>query len=61
MTAFKNGKSSNLKVRAKRFKANARERSRMHSLNDALDKLRKSVPIQHITIGSNPGILTNLK
>ncbi len=40
----------------RRFKANARERNRMHGLNEALDRLRKCVPIKCITIGSNPGI-----
>jgi hypothetical protein len=55
MTTSKFGKSCNSKFRNRRFKANARERNRMHSLNDALDKLRKCVPIENITIGSNPG------
>ncbi|ESN90435.1 hypothetical protein HELRODRAFT_70666, partial [Helobdella robusta] len=32
------------KLRARRIKANARERNRMHGLNDALDRLRKHVP-----------------
>ena len=46
---------SSVKFKVRRFKANARERNRMHSLNDALDKLRKSIPIQSVSIGSNPG------
>ena len=32
------------KLRVRRLKANARERNRMHGLNDALDVLRKHVP-----------------
>lgn len=43
------------KTNSRRFKANARERNRMHSLNEALDRLRKCVPIDTITIGTNPG------
>ncbi len=33
-----------VKLKVRRVKANARERSRMHGLNDALDVLRKHVP-----------------
>lgn len=33
------------KTKLRRCKANARERNRMHGLNDALDKLRKVIPI----------------
>ena len=33
-----------IKLKVRRVKANARERSRMHGLNDALDILRKHVP-----------------
>ncbi|XP_074030261.1 uncharacterized protein [Leptinotarsa decemlineata] len=36
------------KVRLRRSKANARERNRMHGLNDALDRLRSHMPI-HLT------------
>ncbi|KAG5871674.1 hypothetical protein JTB14_007357 [Gonioctena quinquepunctata] len=36
------------KVRLRRSKANARERNRMHGLNDALDRLRSHIPI-HLT------------
>lgn len=50
---------SSVKFKVRRFKANARERNRMHSLNDALDKLRKSIPIESVCIGSNPGKNTN--
>lgn len=31
----------------KRFKANARERNRMHGLNQALDKLRQCIPLNY--------------
>lgn len=34
------------KLRMRRVKANARERNRMHGLNEALDELRKHVPCQ---------------
>lgn len=37
------------KLRVRRMKANARERSRMHGLNGALDDLRKHVPCQSKT------------
>ncbi|GLH08627.1 Basic helix-loop-helix neural transcription factor TAP [Gryllus bimaculatus] len=33
-------------MRARRHKANARERHRMHGLNAALDRLRRCVPVQ---------------
>ncbi|XP_044734052.1 neurogenic differentiation factor 1 [Chrysoperla carnea] len=33
------------KVKSRRFKANARERNRMHGLNAALDRLRSCVPL----------------
>lgn len=39
---FPNGRGERVKVR--RQEANARERSRMHGLNDALESLRKVVP-----------------
>ncbi|CAG7823702.1 unnamed protein product, partial [Allacma fusca] len=32
------------KFKIRRYKANARERNRMHGLNEALDKLRKCIP-----------------
>ncbi|NWH55667.1 NDF4 factor, partial [Fregata magnificens] len=32
------------RFRARRVKANARERTRMHGLNDALDNLRRVMP-----------------
>ena len=35
-----------VKLKVRRVKANTRERSRMHGLNDALDELRKHVPCQ---------------
>ncbi|XP_066995536.2 neurogenic differentiation factor 4 [Anabrus simplex] len=34
------------KMRARRHKANARERHRMHGLNAALDRLRRCLPVQ---------------
>ncbi|XP_032366695.1 neurogenic differentiation factor 6-A [Etheostoma spectabile] len=37
------------RVRLRRIEANARERNRMHSLNNALDRLRKVVPCQSKT------------
>lgn len=39
-------------MRARRTKANARERNRMHQLNDAFDKLRQHVPLQQPTDAS---------
>lgn len=43
---LKSKKSSvNLKIRARRRKANARERNRMHQLNAAFDRLRQHMPI----------------
>lgn len=41
----KQGPSRVVKTKLRRNKANARERSRMHGLNAALDKLRTVVPI----------------
>jgi len=38
------------KFRTRRFKANARERHRMHALNSALDKLRRSVKLQKVFV-----------
>lgn len=38
-----------VKLRVRRMKANARERTRMHGLNGALDDLRKHVPCQSKT------------
>lgn len=38
-------KASFAKEATKRFKANQRERNRMHGLNDALDRLRRCVPL----------------
>lgn len=38
-----------LKLRVRRVKANSRERSRMHGLNDALDVLREHVPCHSST------------
>lgn len=35
-----------VKLKQRRVKANARERNRMHGLNEALDELRKHVPCQ---------------
>ncbi|XP_076439763.1 uncharacterized protein LOC143279570 [Babylonia areolata] len=35
-----------VKLKQRRIKANARERNRMHGLNEALDELRKHVPCQ---------------
>lgn len=35
-----------VKSRIRRSKANARERNRMHQLNDAFDKLRQHIPFQ---------------
>ena len=43
------------KSNMRRFKANARERNRMHSLNAALDRLRTCIPVHTITVGSKPG------
>lgn len=37
------------KTKVRRYKANARERHRMHGLNAALDKLRKVIPIHSRT------------
>ena len=39
------GRRSGAKTGLRRHKANARERQRMHGLNDALDNLRRRVPI----------------
>ncbi|XP_054159884.1 neurogenic differentiation factor 1-like [Oppia nitens] len=61
MIVTRNSKSSNgSKVFSRRVKANARERNRMHGLNAALDRLRKYIPIDSITIGSNPGKIQKL-
>lgn len=40
----KNGTGQHERVKVRRQEANARERSRMHGLNDALESLRKVVP-----------------
>uniref|UniRef100_A0A6M2DIE2 Putative transcription factor neurod n=1 Tax=Xenopsylla cheopis TaxID=163159 RepID=A0A6M2DIE2_XENCH len=40
------GKIKGSKMKARRCKANARERNRMHGLNAALDRLRRCIPIQ---------------
>ena len=39
----------------RRFKANARERNRMHSLNEALDRLRNCIPITSISVATKTG------
>uniref|UniRef100_A0A336M7U7 CSON013341 protein n=1 Tax=Culicoides sonorensis TaxID=179676 RepID=A0A336M7U7_CULSO len=40
--------SNNKKTLEKRFKANQRERTRMHLLNDAYDRLRDTFPVPQI-------------
>ena len=40
-------KTSN-SINPKRCKANARERNRMHGLNQALDQLRACIPLKHL-------------
>lgn len=57
-------KKSSAKNRARRRKANARERNRMHQLNAAFDRLRQHIPIvynstsfsisQHVGIDTTP-------
>ncbi|XP_046994536.1 neurogenic differentiation factor 4-like [Schistocerca americana] len=42
------------RVRARRNKANARERHRMHGLNAALDRLRRCIPLQSPTSPLSP-------
>ncbi|CAG9763182.1 unnamed protein product [Ceutorhynchus assimilis] len=51
------------RVKIKRYKANARERNRMHGLNAALDALRRCMPIQttHSEVNSNPQKLSKIE
>lgn len=44
-----NTKSIIIKAKVRRNKANARERNRMHQLNDAFDRLRQYIPLQQQT------------
>lgn len=46
LTINPNIKAINTKLRSRRAKANARERNRMHRLNEAFDKLRQHIPLQ---------------
>ncbi|XP_044269827.1 neurogenic differentiation factor 1-like isoform X2 [Tribolium madens] len=59
----KDVKSRVNKVKLRRFKANARERNRMHGLNAALDKLRNRMPIQqtHSDLSSAPQKLSKIE
>ncbi|XP_030747103.1 neurogenic differentiation factor 6-B-like [Sitophilus oryzae] len=51
------------KVKMRRYKANARERNRMHGLNAALDTLRSCMPIQitHLDVNSSPQKLSKIE
>ncbi|XP_076263496.1 uncharacterized protein LOC143198252 [Rhynchophorus ferrugineus] len=51
------------KVKMRRYKANARERNRMHGLNAALDTLRSCMPIQvtHLDVNSTPQKLSKIE
>ncbi|KAH8280008.1 hypothetical protein KR018_004399, partial [Drosophila ironensis] len=42
-----NGKQKNRQGKTVRLNINARERRRMHDLNDALDELRSVIPYAH--------------
>ena len=42
-----NAKNNSAKIKIRRYKANARERHRMHNLNSALDTLREYIPIKN--------------
>ncbi|XP_026475764.1 neurogenic differentiation factor 4-like [Ctenocephalides felis] len=44
--SFSDSFRNSIKLKARRSKANARERNRMHGLNAALDRLRRCIPIQ---------------
>lgn len=46
-TTSQQGKSKNRQGKTVRLNINARERRRMHDLNDALDELRSVIPYAH--------------